>query len=304
MNLNGAVAVVTGAARGLGRVEALELARHGARVVVNDLGVGADGKGRDEGPARAVCEEIKTMGGEAVPHFGDCADWNDAQALVKTAVDSFGDLNILVNNAGFCRDRMIFNMSEEEFDSVVRVHLKGHFCTMRFASEYWRDRAKQSGGALYARIINTSSEAFIFGSPGQPNYAAAKAGIVAMTMSTAQVLQKYGVTANVIMPRARTRMNDTPMLAAMFAKPDGGFDTYAPENVSPLVAWLGSREAGQVSGYVMILYGKEIVVLDRPSLGAKFESRDAWTLESVASKLGPHFEKLKPIVDGFTVPAM
>jgi len=304
MKLQGAVAVVTGAARGLGRVEALELARQGARVVVNDLGVAADGSGRDEGPAHAVCDEIKAMGGEAVPHFGDVADWNDSRALIKKAVDTFGDLNILVNNAGFCRDRMIFNMSEEEFDSVIRVHLKGHFCTMRFASEYWRERAKQAGGALYARIINTSSEAFIFGSPGQPNYAAAKAGIVAMTMSTAQVLQKYGVTANAIMPRARTRMNDTPMLAAMFAKPEAGFDVYAPENVSPLVAWLGSREASQVSGYVMIVYGKEILVVDRPALGQKFVSGDAWTVDSVGAYLGPHFAKLKPVADGFTVPPM
>jgi 3-oxoacyl-[acyl-carrier protein] reductase len=304
MKLQGAVAVVTGAARGLGRVEALELARQGARVVVNDLGVAADGSGRDEGPAHAVCDEIKAMGGEAVPHFGDVANWNDSRALIKTAVDTFGDLNILVNNAGFCRDRMIFNMSEEEFDSVIRVHLKGHFCTMRFASEYWRDRAKQANGPLYARIINTSSEAFIFGSPGQPNYAAAKAGIVAMTMSTAQVLQKYGVTANAIMPRARTRMNDTPMLAAMFAKPEAGFDVYAPENVSPLVAWLGSREASQVSGYVMIVYGKEILVVDRPALGHKFVSGDAWTVDSVGAELGAHFAKLKPVADGFTVPPM
>jgi 3-oxoacyl-[acyl-carrier protein] reductase len=244
------------------------------------------------------------MGGEAVPHFGDVADWNDSRALIKTAVDKFGDLNILVNNAGFCRDRMIFNMTEDEFDSVIRVHLKGHFCTMRFASEFWREKAKTSGGALYARIINTSSEAFIFGSPGQPNYAAAKAGIVAMTMSTAQVLQKYGVTANVIMPRARTRMNDTPMLAAMFAKPEEGFDTYAPEHVSPLVAWLGSREASNVSGYVMVVYGKEIVVIDRPRFGHKFAVGDAWTVDSVGKQLGEHFAKLKPIADGFTVPAM
>jgi 3-oxoacyl-[acyl-carrier protein] reductase len=199
---------------------------------------------------------------------------------------------------------MIFNMTEDEWDSVIRVHLKGHFCTMRFASEYWRERAKHAGGALYARIINTSSEAFIFGSPGQPNYAAAKAGIVAMTMSTAQVLQKYGVTANVIMPRARTRMNDTPMLAAMFAKPEEGFDVYAPENVSPLVAWLASREAAEVSGYVMIVYGKEIVVVDRPSLGHRFVTGDAWTVRDVAKQLGPHFAKLKPVADGFTVPAV
>ena len=301
--LDGKVAVVTGAARGLGRVEALDLARCGARVVVNDLGTASDGSGRDEGPAQSDVEEIRGFGGEAVAHFGDVADWNDARQMVRTAVDTFGDLNILVNNAGFCRDRMIFNMSEEEFDSVIRVHLKGHFCGMRFASEYWRDASKQRNEPIYGRIINTSSEAFIFGSPGQPNYAAAKAGIVAMTMSTAQVLQKYGVTANAIMPRARTRMNDSGPLAAMFAKPEDGFDLYAPEHVSPLVAWLASPAASQVSGYVMVVYGKEITMVSKPTLGPTFEAADAWTVESVDAALAPHFAKLQPITDGFTVTA-
>jgi 3-oxoacyl-[acyl-carrier protein] reductase len=221
--------------------------------------------------------------------------------MIGKAIETFGDLNILVNNAGFCRDRMIFNMSEEEFDSVIRVHLKGHFCSMRFASEYWRNHAKGTGGHVYGRIINTSSEAFIFGSPGQPNYAAAKAGIVAMTMSTAQVLQKYGITANAIMPRARTRMNDSGSLAAMFAKPEEGFDIYAPENVSPLVAWLASEEAAEVSGYVLVVYGKEIVVVSKPTLKPKFESKDPWTVEGVAETLGPWFAEKRAITDGFTV---
>jgi 3-oxoacyl-[acyl-carrier protein] reductase len=299
--LDGKVAIVTGAARGLGRVEALELARLGARVVVNDLGTGGDGKGRDEGPARAVVDEIKAFGGEAVPHFGDVAVWDDARALVGKAVAEFGDLHILVNNAGFCRDKMIFNMSEDEFDSVIRVHLKGHFCTMRFASEHWRNRSKEKGEPVYARLINTSSEAFIFGSPGQPNYAAAKAGIVAMTMCAAQVLEKYGVTANVIMPRARTRMNDSGTLAAMFAKPEEGFDLYAPENVSPLVGYLASPQAERVSGYVLIIYGKEITLVGAPSIDTRFESAEAWTVGSVSEKLGPYFAVHRPITDGFTV---
>ena len=205
-SLDGKVAVITGAAHGLGRVEALELARQGARIVVNDLGTNADGTGRDESAARAVVEEIEKLGGEAVPHFGDVAVWNDAQALIKTAVDAFGDLNILVCNAGFTRDAVIFNMSEDDFDSVVRVHLKGHFAPMKFATIYWREQSKARGGPVYGRMINTSSESFLFGSPGQPNYAAAKAGIVSLTMGTAKVLLKYGVTANVVMPRARTRM--------------------------------------------------------------------------------------------------
>jgi len=301
--LDGRVAIVTGAARGLGRVEALELARQGARVVVNDLGASGDGSGRDEGPARAVVDEIKALGGEAVPHFGDVAVWNDARALIATAIETFGDLHILVNNAGFVRDKMIFNMTEDEFDSVVRVHLKGHFCTMRFASEHWRNQSKAAGGPVYGRIVNTSSEAFIFGSPGQPNYAAAKAGIVAMTMAAAQSLERYGVTANAIMPRARTRMNDSGVLASMFAKPETGFDFYAPENVSPLVAWLASPAAERVSGQVLIVYGKQITVVSAPRLDTQFESPEVWTVESVATMLGPHFARLRPIKDGFTVPA-
>jgi 3-oxoacyl-[acyl-carrier protein] reductase len=302
--LEGKVAVVTGAARGLGREEALALARLGARVVVNDLGTRGDGSGRDEEPARAVVEEIRALGAEAVAHFGDVAVWDDAKKLVGLAVERFGDLNILVNNAGFCRDRMIFNMSEDEFDSVIRVHLKGHFCPMRFASEYWRTRAKETSGPVYARIINTSSEAFIFGSPGQPNYAAAKAGIVAMTMSTAQVLEKYGVTANAIMPRARTRMNDSGTLAAMFAKPEQGFDVYAPENVSPLVTWLASPAAERVSGYVLVVYGKQITLVSAPRLEPVFETETPWTFDAVAAKLGPWFAAHQPVVDGFTVPAV
>lgn len=301
--LDGKVAVVTGAARGLGREEALALAKLGARVVVNDLGTGGDGSGRDEGPAQAVVEEIRKLGGEAVPHFGDVAVWDDAKALIGLAVERFGDLHILVNNAGFCRDRMIFNMSEDEFDSVIRVHLKGHFCPMRFASEYWRTRVKETGKPVYGRIINTSSEAFIFGSPGQPNYAAAKAGIVAMTMSTAQVLERYGVTANAIMPRARTRMNDSGTLAEMFARPAQGFDVYAPENVSPLVGFLASPAAERVSGYVLIVYGKQITLVSAPKLGPVFETEVPWTFDGVVEKLGPWFDAHSPVIDGFTVPA-
>ena len=299
--LEGKVAIVTGAARGLGRVEALELARLGAKVVVNDLGTKGDGSGRDETAARAVVEEIAALGGEAIPHFGDVAVWDDARTMIGTAVERFGDLHILVNNAGFCRDRMIFNMSEDEFDSVIRVHLKGHFCTMRFATEYWRNRAKDTGGTVYGRIISTSSEAFIFGSPGQPNYAAAKAGIVAMTMSAAQVLEKYGVTANVIMPRARTRMNDSGTLASMFAKPETGFDLYAPEHVAPLVGYLASPDAARVSGYVMVIYGKQITMVAAPKLAPVFETEDGWTTERVAATLGPWFAEHRPITDGFTV---
>ena len=301
--LDGKVAIVTGAARGLGKVEAIELARLGARVVVNDLGTAADGSGRDEEPARAVVEEIESMGGEALPHFGDVAVWDDAQALIQTAIDGFGDLHILLNNAGFCRDKMIFNMTEEEWDTVIRVHMKGHFCTTRFASAYWRSQSKAAGGPIYGRLISTASEAFIFGSVGQPNYAAAKAGVVAMTMSAAQALIRYGVTANVIMPRARTRMTDTGITAQIFAKPAEGFDAFAPENCAPLVGYLASPKAERISGQVFVVWGKQVTVVGRPCTDTRFESQEAWSLDTLHQQLGPQFEKLEPVTDGFIVPA-
>ncbi len=302
-DLDGKVAIVTGAARGLGRCEALQLASQGARLVINDLGVNADGSGRDEGPARAVVEEIEKLGGEAVPHFGDVADWSDAQSLIQTAIDSFGELNILVNNAGFIRDAMPWNMSEQDFDDVVRVHLKGHFCPMRFALGYWRDTAKAKGGPIYGRLINTSSEAYLIGNPGQFNYAAAKAGIVSMTMGAAQLLLKYGVTANAFLPRARTRMTSSGPVAAIFRKPEEGFDVFAPENTTPLVGYLASPRAARISGYVFIIWNKEVKIVSRPGVDAAFQSEDRWNLDSLHEALGPHFEKLEPVKDGYTVPA-
>jgi 3-oxoacyl-[acyl-carrier protein] reductase len=302
--LEGKVAIVTGAAHGLGRCHALELARLGARVVVNDLGVGADGSGRDESAARAVCDEIKSMGGEALPHFGDVASWDDSKAMVETALREFGDLNVLVNNAGFIRDAILFNMSERDFDDVVRVHLKGHFCAIRHATAYWRERAKAGGGTVYGRLVSTSSESAFFAPPGQPNYSAAKAGIVALTMGAAQLMQKYGVTANVIMPRARTRMNDAGPLAALFKRPESGFDTFAPENVSPLVGWLASPLAARISGHVFVVWARDVTVVSRPTLERKFHNEERWSVESLQAKLGPHFEALEPVKDGFTVPAM
>jgi 3-oxoacyl-[acyl-carrier protein] reductase len=301
--LDGKVAVVTGGATGLGRCHALELARLGARVVVNDIGAKADGSGRDESAARAVCEEIRALGGEAVPHFGDVADWNDSKAMFDTAVREFGDVNVVVCNAGFLRDAILFNMSEADFDAVIRVHLKGHFCAMRHATAYWRERAK-AGAEVYGRLISTSSESAFFAPPGQPNYSAAKAGIVAMTMGAAQLMQKYGITANVIMPRARTRMNDAGPLAAIFKKPEDGFDTFAPENVSPLVGWLASPLAARVSGQVFVIWAKDVTVVTRPQLDQKFQSPERWTVEALQQQLGPHFEKLEPVKDGYTVPAM
>ncbi len=300
-DLDGKVAIVTGAARGLGRCEALQLASQGARLVINDLGSAGDGSGRDEEPARAVVDEIKQMGGEAVPHFGDVANWNDAEALIGTALDHFGGLNILVNNAGFIRDRMPWNMTEEDFDAVVRVHLKGHFCPMRFAMIHWREASKRRGAPIYGRLINTASESYLFGSVGQPNYAAAKAGIVAITMGAAQLLLKYGVTANVFIPRARTRMTSSGPLEAMFAKPEEGFDVFAPENTTPLVGYLASPKAERISGYVFIIWNREVKIVSGPGIDAAFKNDERWDLDSLHTALGPHFEKLEPVKDGYAL---
>ena len=199
-SLDGKVALVTGAGQGLGRAEALYLASEGAKVVVNDLGASVEGEGRESKPAQAVVEEIKAAGGEAVAHGGDVSSYDDAKDMIDLAIKEFGDFHILINNAGILRDRMIFNITEGEWDAVVKVHLKGHFNTTRHACAYWREQSKVSGNPAYGRIVNTSSEAFLMGSPGQPNYAAAKAGIVGLTTSTAQAMAKYGVTSNAIAP--------------------------------------------------------------------------------------------------------
>ena len=298
-DLSGKVAIVTGAGRGLGRVEAIQLARQGARVVINEIGLPAAREA-----AESAREEIRAFGGEAITVYGDCADWNDSEALFKTAIDTFGDVNIVVNNAGFCRDKMIFSMSEEEFDSVVRVHLKGHFVNMRHAAAYWREKAKTSGGTVYGRLVSTSSEAFLYGSVGQPNYAAAKAGIVAMTMGAAQALVKYGVTANVIMPRARTDMTMGGGTAALFEKPAEGFDHFDPAHVAPFVGYLASPRSQPISGYVFVVWGKQVTVVDGPKLGTVFENDKQWTVDELDAALSPHFEKLRPILDGFAVDPM
>ncbi len=297
--LEGKAAIVTGAGRGLGRAEALQLAKLGAAVVVNDLGVAADGTGADASPAQQVVDEIAAAGGRAIANHDDVADWDGARRLVEQAVETFGALDILVNNAGFLRDRMIFNMEEEDWDSVIRVHLKGHFCTSRWATAYWRDKSKEAGGPVYARIVNTASEAFLVGSPGQPNYAAAKGGIAAMTLSIAQSCARYGVRANVICPRARTRM--TEVLGSMYAKPEEGFDVFAPENVAPLVGYLASPAAEQVSGQVFIVYGGTVSVLAGPHREQDFQAEGPWTAEGLATNLGSFFETRRPMT-GYVMP--
>src|SRR4051794_9201287 len=272
---DGRVVIVTGAGGGLGRAHALAFAAEGARVVVNDIGTSREGEGASTAPAQQVVDEIRAAGGEAVANTDDVADWDGAGALVQTAVDAFGRLDVLVNNAGFLRDRMLVGMSVEEWDAVIRVHLRGHFCPLRHAAAHWRERSK-AGDDVDARIVNTSSGAGLMGSVGQGNYSAAKAGIVGMTLVAAAELGRYGVTANAIAPAARTRMTEVAMPDMMRA-PESGFDAMAPENVSPLVVWLGSAESKDVTGRVFEVEGGIVGVADGWQHGPRVDNGDRWS---------------------------
>ncbi|MFD3810099.1 SDR family oxidoreductase [Rhodococcus sp. NPDC058639] len=287
--LDGRVAIVTGAGRGIGRAHALALAAEGAKVVVNDIGAGIDGAATGESPAEQVVEEIRSLGGEAVVNGDDVADWAGAENLVKTALENFGRLDVLVNNAGFLRDRMLANMSEEEWDAVIRVHLKGHFAPMRHAMSYWRAESK-AGNPVDARIINTSSGAGLMGSIGQGNYAAAKAGIAALTIQAAAEFGRYGVTVNAIAPSARTRMTVGAggAMAEMMAAPEEGFDAMAAENISPIVVWLGSTESKDVTGRVFEVEGGKVSIADGWRHGEVVDKGDRWD----PKELGPVVDKL------------
>ena len=292
-------AIVTGAGRGLGREEALLLASEGARVVVNDLGGSAAGEGADTGPAQAVVDEIVAAGGRAVANTDDISTWAGGEGVVRQAVEEFGQLDILVNNAGILRDRMSFNMEESDWDAVVQVHLKGHFVPSRFAAAHWRARSKATGDPVNAKIVNTSSEAGLFGNAGQLNYAAAKAGIAAMTVVLARELARFGVRVNAVAPVARTRLLGTVAGLDDTTPEPGQLDRWAPANVAAAVAWLVSDLSAGVSGQVLKVEGGLLRVMRGWSVGAEETSEDSWTIEGVDEAARRMFEQVPSGVPPF-----
>ena len=285
-NLEGKVAIVTGAGRGIGREHALALAAAGASVVVNDLGVSLAGEAADDSPAQQVVDEIAAAGGEAVADGENVADFDRAKRMVDRAVDAFGRLDILVNNAGILRDRMLVNMEEAEWDAVIQVHLKGHFAPTHHAASYWRDRSK-AGEDVRARVINTSSPSGVFGNVGQANYGAAKAGIVGFTLIAAQELGRYGVTVNCLAPNARTRMTEAAF--GEIPRPDGGFDPADPGNNSPVVVALAADEAQGITGQVFFVYGGAVNVLRGWEAGELFASEERWDPDDLLGALRERF---------------
>ncbi|MEU3782296.1 SDR family oxidoreductase [Streptomyces sp900129855] len=290
--VDGRVVVVTGAGNGIGRAHALAFAAHGAKVVVNDLGGGRDGGGASTGPAQAVVDEIVAAGGEAVANTDDISAWDGAGRLVQQAVDAYGGLDVLVNNAGILRDRMIVSMTEQDWDSVLAVHLKGSFATLHHAAAYWRERAK-AGHANDARVINTTSPSGIFGNPGQSNYGSAKAGIASLTLIAAAELARYGVTVNAIAPTALTRLTEDIEMMRQAAQSQD----LTPEAISPLVVWLGSAASREVTGRVFGVVGNRITVLEGWVNGPGVGSENRWTPEELTSVVPNLVAKAAPNAD-------
>ncbi|MCU1448036.1 MAG: dehydrogenase, short-chain alcohol dehydrogenase like [Acidimicrobiales bacterium] len=284
--LDGRVAIITGAGRGIGREHALLFAQEGAKIVVNDLGGAIDGSGDDRTPAQQVVDEIKAMGGEAVANADNVADFEGGQRLIQAAVEAFGDLHILVNNAGILRDRVIVNMSEDEWDAVIHVHLKGHFVPTKFAASYWREQTK-AGKTVKANVINTSSTSGLLGNPGQTNYGAAKAGIAAFSVIAAMELERYGVRVNAIAPAARTRMTEaTPGLGDVVKAPEDAsrFDIWDPANVSPMVAYLATENC-PVTGRVFFVQGGKVQNMTPWTMADVIEKDDRWTVAELENEV-------------------
>jgi NAD(P)-dependent dehydrogenase (short-subunit alcohol dehydrogenase family) len=296
--LEGKVAVVTGAGRGIGRAESLLLAREGAAVMVNDLGGQWDGTGKDDRPAQQVVDEISGAGGRASANYEDISSWTGAQGLVDQAIGEFGTLDILVNNAGILRDRMIFNMTEEDWDAVVAVHLRGHAAVSRAACGYWRERSK-AGDQVSGRIINTASESGLYGLRGQANYAAAKAAIAALTQVTAREMKKYGVTANAIAPRARTRLITQTFGETVMAPPEeeGAFDQFAPENVAPLVAYLAGDRSAHITGQVFLVAGGMVQLMKPWTAGPAIDKGERWAVDELADEIDKLFTELPSAIE-------
>jgi len=285
-SLDGRVAIITGAGRGIGREHALLFAAEGAKVVVNDLGGANDGTGTDIAPAEEVAAEIRAAGGEAVANGDDVADWQGAQRMIDSTIEAFGDLDILVNNAGILRDRAIVNMTEEEWDTVVTVHLKGHFAPTRWAAAYWRAETK-AGINKPRNLVHTSSTSGLFSNPGQANYGAAKSGIATFNQICAKELARYGVRSNCIVPGARTRLTlAMPGLGDIMTPTEGAFDTWDPANVSPLAAYLASADCA-FTGETFFVQGGTVTRVDSWTLGDKVEQDDRWTVDDLAAALAP-----------------
>ncbi|HUQ38983.1 MAG TPA: SDR family oxidoreductase [Acidimicrobiales bacterium] len=285
-SLDGRVVIITGAGRGIGREHALLFASEGAHVVVNDLGGNIDGTGDDRAPAQLVVDEIEAMGGKAVANVDNIADWEGGQRLINTAVEAFGDLHALVNNAGILRDRVLVNMTEEEWDAVIHVHLKGHFVPTRWAAAYWREQSK-AGKEVKAAVVNTSSTSGLLGNPGQTNYGAAKAGIASFTQICAQELTRYGVRSNCIAPAARTRLTEaTPGLGNIVQAPDdpGKFDVWDPANISPLVAYLATENC-PANGKVFFVQGGTIRLFQPWTMTETIEKQDRWTVAELEAEM-------------------